>query len=92
MALIAYFKSYEFLKNSYTAHSTNKEKDGFSFIFNFFNNLFYSTYSILNSYTFVNGRKNSDHTLTNSTNNFTVHHPQVSRKKSKDLAYVLLNI
>ena len=40
----------------------------------------------------VTGRKDTDQILTNLTNNFTIHYPKVSCKKSEDRAYVLLNI
>ena len=92
MASMAYPKSYEFERISYTAHSITRENDDYNLIFNFFNISFYSMHSIFNLSIFVTERKGFDQILADGTNNFVIDYPQVSQQKSADLHYFLSNI
>lgn len=81
MELIAYAKSHESERISYTAHSVNCGKDGYNLTFNFFNNSFYSKHSIFNVYIFMTQKKGLDQILPDATNNFTIHHSQVFQQE-----------
>ena len=92
MELIAYAKSHESERISYTAHSVNCRKDGYNLTFSFFNTSFYSKHSIFNVYIFMTQKKGLDQILPDATNNFIIHHSQVFQQKSGDLHYFLSNI
>ena len=57
-----------------------------------FNTSFYSTDIVFNSYIFVTRTKDSGQKVSGGIKNFVVLHPQVSRQKSENHAYILLNI
>ena len=57
-----------------------------------FNTSFYSTDIVFNSYIFVTRTKDSGQKVSGGIKNFVVLYPQVSRQKSENHAYILLNI
>ena len=87
MASMTYPKSNEFERIFYTAHSINREEDGYNLTFNFCNTLFQSFHSIFNPYIFVTGRKDSNQRRHKKD---TIHYPQVSWQNSEDLAYFFI--
>ena len=89
---MTYPKSYEFGRILYAAHSINREKDGYNLTLHFFDTSFYSTHIVFSSYIFVTERNVSDQKISDVINNFTIHHPRVSRQKSENPAYFLLSI
>ena len=88
-ASMTYPKSNEFERIFYTAHSINREEDGYNLTFNFCNTLFQSLRSISNPYIFVTGRKDSNQRRHKKD---TIHYPQVLGKRVKILPIFLLNI
>ena len=89
---MTYPKSYEFEILLYTAHSINREKDGYNLTLHFFDTSFYNTHIVSSSYIFVTGRNQSDQKISDVINNFTIHDPQVLREKSENPVYFLLSV
>ena len=92
MTSFAYPESYEFQMILCTAHSINREKDGYNLTFHFFNTSFRSKHNAFNPYIFVTERNDSDQEASDSISNFDFHYPHVSWQKSENPAYFLLTI
>ena len=78
MTSIAYLKSFESERISYTTYSINREKGGYNLTFNFCNTSFCSTHIIFNLYIFVARRKGCDQKVGDGSNDFTIHYSIIS--------------